>query len=564
MKRYLKYIIPAVAVLLVAVAVVLFVFFFKKDKGEEPSKPDETEPPEVLVEELPDFDDYFLLKNDAKSLMFSNISQYEGEVVALDSLNYLLAIKTQDLNTRNQVTDTVRVYDAISGEVIFTESVSYDLDSAEWTDLSLEIDYPILKVVMKENDATGVSDVSVSYYLAKKDGELLAMSSAESEERTDFGNGLSAFRLGDRAVWINRDLEIVRSVSDIAVDGYDTNVFQSEYHGYLYTWNSREAQIFNRLGLCSGTYSMDHDGYIRAHVLNNGNLLIQDFEAVSASDAYDVILNNTRYRVKSFMMNLVDGSLKQMNLGFIVERLETAYAQKYGTEKSSLPFKLAKGRENQAIIYRYANGTVSLYQEYVVLSNALQVEYTVMNQTLGLDFTTAKAVGSELYSAVVSEGGGTQTYLFDLKGNVISPVGGSVYVTDSYLVTASGTYNHKMERLLDLQNGEFGGALMGVDVANDRIYLTKHNFMTHGKEVYVYTAEKTQPTLLSDGIHTTVQKAGNGYYLLKDETTDQYCFYDLTGEARLVVWKDYQITVLNEGLLVETEFEGRDITYVIR
>ncbi len=567
MKRYLKYIILAATVVLIAAAVVLFVIFSKRDGDEAPLESEETEDPsEVIEDEDPYFDDFFVLEKEVKNLSFSNISQYEGQIEAVDADHHLLAIKTRELDTLNCVIDTVRVYDTMTGDVILTEDVSYPLGAEEWTELSVKIDYPVLKVILDEKQGTRVVETSVSYYLAKKDGELLATSSEENDQRSDFGNGLSAFRVGDRVVWIDRDLEIVRSVSEIAANGYDTNVFQSEYHGYLYTWDFETVQIFNRLGLCSGEYSIDHDGYLRAHVLNNGNLLIQDFEMVSASDAYDVMLGGIRYRVKSLIMNLVDGTTAEVKLGFLVERLETAYSQRHGTTRSALPFALAKGRENQAIIYRFAGGTVSLYQEYVVLNNALQVEYTVENQTLGLDFATASVIGPELYSASVSEGGGQQTYLFDLKGNVVSPVSGGIYVTDSYIVTVSGIYSHKMERLFDLRTGSFGGSLMGVDVANDRIYLSKHNFLTHGDEVFVYTSKTPQPTLLSDGIQTTVKRAGNGYYVLKDETTEQYRFYNLEGEVKLVLpdWDPAKITTLEEGLLVQTEFEGRSVIYVIR
>ena len=565
MKRYLKYIIPAAVAVLIVAAAVLFVIFSGKDDAKEPEETEPVTSPDVPAEETSPFYDYFLMEKGVKSLSFDNVSQYEGEIVDMDLTVGLLAVKSRDLDNFNQVVDKISVYDLKSGEVIFSDSVTYALDAKKWTELSLQLDYPVIKSVKRNLEDTTVTDVKVAYYLAKKGGEKITETDRESHQRTDFGNGLSAFRLGERVVWIDRDLSIIRSVNDIAANGYDVNVFNSEYQGYLYAWNSESVQIFNRLGLCSGSYTIAHDGYIRAHVLNNGSLLIQDFEKVSASDTYDVILDNVRYRVKSLLMNLVDGSTRQVELDFIVDTLETAYAQKHGTARSVLPFRLASGKDNQALIYRYANGSLSLYQEYVVLDDGLQVEYTVENRTLGLDFETAQVVGRGLYRASVSEGGGSRSYLFDLDGNVISPMSDSTLLSDSFIVSASGIYNHKMEKLLDLQKGEQGVSLLGVDTANDRVYLFKHNQQTHGDEVYVFTAEKQSLTLLSDGVDVEIVRAGNGYYVLKDTATEQYRFCDLTGEVRLVLgeWDPLRIYTMDEGLLIESDFEGRCVTFVV-
>ncbi|MBR2354538.1 MAG: hypothetical protein IKA76_08570, partial [Clostridia bacterium] len=504
-------------------------------------------------------------------------------------VHYLLALMTRDLDLYNQVIDTVDVYDLISGEVILSKSVTYDLDADYWIELDVEIDYPILKVSTVTHSVNNPSpSKEVSYYFAKKGSEMICSSVDDTYRRTDYGNGLSAIRMDGDIYWINRDMEIIQTVDKIVASEYDVQlrdpegkkVFRSEFQGYLYAWNRHIVQVFNDLGICSGEYRIAHEGELSAFVLDNGNVLIQDFEKVGDDRACNVILDNVRYVLKSYIMNLVDGSLTPVELNFIVDTLETSYVQRnhedqdrlpddvtrapIATNGGTLPFALASGRKNQAIIYRFADGNVSLYQEYVVLDNQLRVEYTVKNSRIGVDFKSAKVVRGDLYSATVTEGGGVQDYLFDLDGNVLTPITPKLWVSESYIITDFAIYTHKMEKVLDLKNGAYAGCYVGVDPVNDRIYLEKHNFTTDGDETYVYTKGATEPVLLCAGVDVTWDKAGNGFYVLKEEESLQYRFCNPAGEIKLIVWNHYTATPFANGLLVETTFEGRAQIFVIR
>ncbi|MBR2354021.1 MAG: hypothetical protein IKA76_05930, partial [Clostridia bacterium] len=138
MKRKLRYIIPAAIILILGVAVILFfVLSNGKDKGKEedqnPTDSTVTEQPSVSDETVDhEFHEYFVMENEGQNLSFSSVSQYEGveaSVIDKDEVHYLLALMTRDLDLYNQVIDTVDVYDLISGEVILSKSVTYDLDA---------------------------------------------------------------------------------------------------------------------------------------------------------------------------------------------------------------------------------------------------------------------------------------------------------------------------------------------------------------------------------------------------------------------------------------------------
>ncbi len=571
MKRYLRYIIPAALLIILGVAVTLFLILPGDGGGdtnpsdsEAPEQPSGTE--ETVRHKL---HDYFVLENEAEGVSFSSVTQYEGTLEEIDTDNNLIALLTEDLDTKNQVTKTVNVYDLLSGEVILTDSVTYGLGSVESKELSVMIDYPIIRVKKTSHHEDADSTVEISYYFAKKDSSVICSTTVDDEydpyeDRTDFRNGLSAISMAGKVYWIDRDMEILRNADLIAANGYDVEYFNEEYEGYLYAFGYNKIQVFNRLGICSGEYQIAHDGYLTAFVLNNGNVLIQEFESVEAHENYDVMLYATRYVVKSYVMSFMDGTMTPVDLGFVVEELESAYGQEYGTDW--LPFNLAEGKENQAIIYRFANGSLSLYQEYVVLTNDLTVEYTVQNTLLGVDFRYVSVIDSNLYNASVQEGGGWQEYLFDLDGNIVSPLTTGYYytVSDSYIATETGIYNHKMEKILDLVAGEFGGCKWVLDEFSDRVYLWKHNHVTHAYETYVLTADATEPVLLCDGVDTAVESVENGYYVLYDHETGERRYCNVAGEVKLVIWGYDTEYNMEEGMLVKTTFEGRSVFFFVR
>ena len=507
---------------------------------------------------------YFDLSGEENELLLSTLTQYEGEIEAVDGKNHLMAIRTRDLDVKNQVVDTVSVYDMKSGALIRSEQVANSLGSAETVKLSVEIDYPVLRVIRAtEGSAT---TYEVSHYLAKKDGALLHTTTRyipmEEKPKTAYGNGLVSYNMGEVILWIDRNMETVRTVDAIAAGGYELAQYNSEYQGYLYTWNEETLQVFNRLGVMSGSYTIPHRGELNVHVLDDGNVLIQDLWAVDEHTASTLTLGNTRYKLTSYIMSYLDGSLTEVSLDFLVDTLQTAYSERYGeTGGNVLPFRLASG-DNQAILYRFANGRLSVYGEYAVLGNDLSVLYTVPNTTDGVDLKRAVPLGETLYAAPVSEGGGERSYVFDAEGKILTPFGGAM-VTKSFLVTEQGVYDHRMTRLVDLSTDDYAGSLFAVDASGDRIYLKIYSFALGREEAYVYDGSAEGLRLLSDGEKESLFLCSDGFYVLHRKETDEYCFCTREGETVLTVYGEHELTRCEDALLVETVFEGKPITYVL-
>ena len=555
----------------------LSVFAFACGSKEDAADDSVAEQPEVKHE----LHDYLVLKEEGKACDFSEISQYEGEVVDYDREHSLLALKTQDLDELNQVTDTVTVYDISTGEKLQEHSVTYPYKATQESkiDLTVEIDYPIVRVSktswseIEEDEYKAEYDVR--YYFAKKNSEVVRHTYNDEYERYDYGNGLVAFKMGDEVVWIDRYMKELRTVKSVVANGYDISyyTFTSEYQGYLYAYDEKTVQIFNRLGECSGTYTMKDDGYLNVHVLDDGKVLVQEIEYVDADELYDYVVNDSdqgkiqRVKVHSYLMEYVDGKMTPVALNYVVHNLETAYTERYDDNNGHgyMPFKLAEGRDNQAIIYRFSAGKLSLYQEYVVINNDLEIEYTVNNTTPGVYMQTAEPISYNMYSAYVAEGGTLQKYIFDLDGNKVSPVSaGYLHKTKNYIVTENGVYDNKMKMLYDFNAGEFAAGDYYVDEAAERIYLTKYNFTTGATECYLLDVVKKQTTLICDGIKQVFFGAGEGFYALQDLESGKLSFYDLNDDVKLIAY-DYQgLDMYNNIVVIGADFEGKPITYVVK
>ena len=533
------------------------------------------EEPEVKHE----LHDYLVLKEESKAYDFSEVSQYEGEVVDYDKEHNLLALKTQDLDEMNQVTDTIAIYDILTGEKLQEHSATYPLDAPykDRVEFEVNISYPIVRVSKtskSEIEEDKYEDVySVNYYFAKKDSEVIRSTDNEDYARYDYGNGLVAFKMGDEVVWIDRYMNELRSVKSIAANGYDFSdyTFKSEYQGYLYAWNEKSVHIFNRTGDCSGTYTMDADGHLNVNVLDNGKVLVQEIEYVEADQTYDYVINNNehvqRAKLHSYVMDYLDGKMTPVELNYVVEDLETAYTERYDDNNGHgyMPFKLAEGRDNQAVIYRFSAGKLSLYQEYVVMNNDLEIEYTVKNTTPGVDMCYASPVSYNMYAAYVKEGKYGQLYIFDLDGNKVSPLSTEGLVkTKHYIITDNGIYDNKMTMLYDFTTSEFAAGDWYVDEASERIYLTKHNFTTGGTESYLLDVNNKTTTLVCDGIDQEFVFAGEGFYVLKDIENGKLSFYNLAGEVKMIAYNYQPLDWFEDVVVVGNVFEGKPVTYVVK
>ena len=520
---------------------------------------------------------YFDLCGEEAELPFSEISRIEGKIEDVDYEHNLAIIKTQDLDNKNYVIDTYDVYDLLTGEKIRSESVSNSLhgDPNDRVELSVDIDYPVIRVerrtctiVDKGEDLDSDYDdekeysSNISYYIARKNGELLNTTTETFREDSEwYGNGLVRVHLGNKYVWIDKNLEVVRSIDDIVANGYDLHGFNTEYKGYLYSWNEEELLIFNRSGMVSGRYISGKDAIINVFVLNNGNALIQEFTEVSVYESCDFVLSGTRYVMKSYVMNFINGEIAETELDFVVDSLETAYYQN-NIKDDYYSIDLAKGIDSYAVIYKVANGSVAVSPSVCVLDNDLNVLYTVKNDTFGVAINYGiYPLNSNLYVAMIISDGVLSIGIFDLDGNLISTVAAEVELTDKYMVSNTAIYDYHMNLVYDFASK--GYSLYTVE--NNNIYLTKNNFVTGKVETYVITSESNAPELFTDGISLKLHDVETGYYITYDVENDVYRLYNTEGTELLVSHEYIDVpTECEDVAIVTSSFNGEPVIYILK
>ena len=350
-------------------------------------------------------------------------------------------------------------------------------------------------------------------------------------------------------------METVRTVEAIAANGYVVDEFNAEYQGYIYAWDNFGIQIFNRSGMCCAEYKAEKDTNLAFYVLDNGNVLIQGSKIVDEFTPCDYVIFGIRVDVTNYIMTFTDGTMKEIELDFIVEDLENAY-----DEDCDMPFELAAGRNNQAVIYKISAEKVAIDPEYVVLDNELNIEYTLKTPTAGVDIYSAYALNANYYVATVYVGGAERSYIFDLDGNVVSAYANDEGVNTKYIITNNAIYDYNMNLVYDYAANGYG--LEGFDTASDNVFLSKFNYETGATETWLFNSKATAPVLLTDEIDTEFFGAAYGIYATRENEVAN--IYAADGTLLLVTNVGFGDWSFNGMVVVDTEFEGKDIIYVLK
>ena len=530
---------------------------------------DATEEEETLPEAVKhEVHDWFVLMDKDSPENLSDISRIEGEVINADLNHNLVVIRDRDLDSYNNVVTKLSVYNVLTNETLVeAEAASPLYCQVEEDEVTLDIiiNYPVI-CVKKSYCVDDKAVFDADFYLAKA-GEGNRIHSIQQADADlvpatliveELYNGLVKATLGDQIMWIDGGMNIIRTVPTITENGYTAD-FQGEYQGCLYTLTTDYVRVFNRQGLCSAEYlrkdviNCELDSYI----LDNGNVLIQEYTCVKEYEAYDFADEGEGFTVKSYVLDFDEGTLTEVDLDFVVTGLQTAYGD---TDNGGFGMKLAIGLDNQAYIYRFANGSINAYPEYVVLSNDLKVEYTLKNTTLGVDMSTLSVIDNYHYSAYVDAGVGAGYYVFDLDGNVVAyDVDG--YLDGGYQMIGDGYFYNGAGELVYDANSE-GYSVLGT--IEHMVFMVKRNTATGNYEAFRRDLRTKKTVQLTDGIDTLLMDLGDGYYTVMDRNTGVYTVYNTDGTALLVSAEACEVSIYDDIYLIQTTFDGEDVLYVVK
>lgn len=513
---------------------------------------------------------YFDLLDNEENDPIALSTRIDGSIVAMDK-NHNLAVVVKSTVDALEIEETVvKVYDLASGEVIREDSVKSPYGNKPVEDvvtIEVTLHYPVIRVEKTTYAPEGEGEnpkphKEISYYVAEKDGELIHTTDSDAVEKYSYDNGLVCIRMGDKFVWIDRDMNVIRSV-DTIVTNYNymvySGLFQSEYKGYLYSYDAESLMVFNHAGVVSAKYAVDNkDSKINCFVLDNGKVLVQELCNVGAYGSCDFVVRGTRYTVKSMIVDHVTGAVTDIKLDYVVQSLETEYEQEQ--EGTTPGLKLANGCDNLAVVYKIANGSIAASASLCVIDNDCNIVYTVKNDTFGVDVGSGiMYIGREKYLAVLATGGYTGYAIFDLDGNFITMYAANMSFTDDYIITDKAIYSYEMGLVYDFAAAgyEFEG------VMNDSIFLKKINYVTGNVEWYRYTGRGTVALVSSDS-EAQYKDMDYDYYILYNEDKEVYTVYNCLGEELLVSYEEVTVRRMDDVILFETTFSGEAIVYVAK
>ncbi len=293
----------------------------------------------------------------------------------------------------------------------------------------------------------------------------------------------------------------------------------TEYLGRYYYVSDSSTFVFDESGKLIYQYivpSYADDSFV--YVLNNGNLLIQCIYQVIDGEEYDYIINDTRYKLMTYFVNIETGNESKSTLGYIVREMINSYYDENFTSVYD------ESVENMAVITEIENNRLDTNQQinHISLSNNLITLFSYDDVVKGaLDVVR---ISEDRYIVYTSAG----NILVDSAGRLIGQLNNYRCITEKYIVASGKIYDHDLVSLLDLSVDGYAY----FDCIGDNIVLSRHN--NGADEIYLFSG--SAPVYLCDAeFYTTVY---NGYLIKK---VDKYSYYDedgthLVDSESLITW----------------------------
>ena len=532
---------------------------------------------------------------------FVNVSEFDGEVLDINTNRGLIALATTELDSNGNFTHKIKVYDATdNNRVVYEYAETYTADNgAAFASVDLT-NYPVIKLTKQatfENDDSGkpIYENRYDYVLIQNEATGLVFESSVKHDNLSIErvNNVYVIEANDSLYWVNRNLEIMRSfpldITDSYPAGYYASYFniKAEWHNFLYTWEfdpstaSNVVLVYNGQGVCTakytftpGTAGMDGNSSSiinpSVFVLNNGDVLIQECIVVKDEGAeYDFefgVLEPTKLDLVTKVLNHETGEVSEIACNYLIKDLESAYAR---LDTNNFPFTLDKGYSNQAIIVDIENGKIGREAKYVVLSDALEISYTLPNSYLAISdsYDSIEDPDDEGYVARAYVDGVYVTCKFGWDGTVLQKRAMNYLGnTDTHYYTRSGIYTMAGELVFDIEGSEFRNLdEISVFAVGNNFYLRKYNWETQANEVWSLNLEDGTTTLVVDGVHQKIEIYTSDYLVVTDEMKETASVYNSNNELVLVFAEDDIIDrkITKNIIIAATKVDGKTTTYVL-
>lgn len=522
--------------------------------------------------------DRFNAESEIEKEVYAQASKLKGEILDVCADKAQVALFTKDLDNYNYDVNTVKLVNALTGEVYKETSVRNSRGEA--IKESIYADFcdtcGLYIVTVTYYDDTETADVDESkieryHFTAEAEPREVGLAINEFHECRSLGD-VYAISIDDKISFFDEDMNLlsdyngdflrVKDLPYLSADSY----MVSEEEGYFYFFSETEALIFDIDGKCTGKFALDHTKaqIISSFVLNSGDVLVQYVSYVERDvDEYDYATANQRYKLSSFVMDHKSGEKSEYDLDYVVRDLSAAYESE--PTEAGFPLTLKEGQENQAYISKISNARLEKSVDYVILSNDLSVQYTFPAAMDNVIYDDAYAIDSERFVATALIGGSLhQKHIFGVDGRVIAAFPkGDVKITDSYIVTEKVIYDHNMSTVYNFSAN--GYALVGV--CGDKVYLSYYNEATTKTEAYAFFAGQSEPVKVTNGIDLYLYSQGgsavitDNYYILEDEDGWK-TIYNVNDEVICKTDGNTSIEIIEGALLIRNTIDGEIRNYV--
>ncbi|MBR2929780.1 MAG: hypothetical protein IKC32_00990 [Clostridia bacterium] len=535
-----------------------------------------------------------------------DFSELDGEIIGVNRDYGILALKTEKTRSDGDLESVVKIYDVYDeNRVVFEQTKYYNAKNA-YREIEYDISsYPMIKTteyINKGEDEYGITEYEPRYYYYLINGDyhasLIASYLEEDDLEVEEVGNLFLIEADGRLIWVSGELKVLREIPlDVAKTYRDGNYesyfeFEAEYFGYLYTWEfdleamSQVILVYDHHGIASAKYSFP-EGTVSAgtesiisphiHVLNDGNVLIQECVHVEDGEEYDFeyVQGEEIYKLdlRTKIMSYIDGTVNELDFDYLIRGFEAGYSH---DEDGDFAFRLAEGYDNQAFLVPIEDGRLGRTMEYVILSNDLDRVYTLPNRHLieSSSFNSIFDADENGYKGYVLIDGSSRICHFNWAGEITF-----VYPTnfegetDTHYVTHTGVYTKKDNKLvIDLESEEYqSGMAQAVAIGND-IYLAKENPLAMlgdmpVHEIYKLDKKSGKLELIDDGkegMSMILSEDGVRVYVNYD--TEVTSFFNAEGELILRVRDnaaDGELISIDGALIVSAEVDGKMKVFTI-
>ena len=427
-----------------------------------------------------------------------------------------------DGNPTTVPTTTYKVFSMVKGSVIAT------LSAANTTyDFELFDGIPLMFVKSVYVDLLNVNSTTINHVAYDAAGAQIASSKNALAAPYAFADlvifNYAAYAENEDTGALTKQLEVSEFLQLDECDYYNEN--------YFYIMDEEEIIVYDREFNLVSTWSAPSYADANMSVLNDGNVLVQyTYELDSEATKYDFYEYEdgvtTKYELVSLLYNTVKGSVKELDLDFVVaELVSNEYLQRDAEEENAY---YADKFENLAYICPIVDKQVDYSEDaidLVLMNNKAKVQKSLKildDQAVA----TPEKVDEDLYSIRLKNG----YALVDGKGNLINVLNSSFRFTNDYIIGEAAIYNFDLTKAYDLIANDADV----ISTMDDTIFVRAntsngYNIVVLGngtqKTVYTYDKTRTDVTLAFGS------EISNGIYYTYDAKLNTYNYYNVTGTS---------------------------------